>query len=58
MSSVPAVAERAGWQTRRVRRLPQIAALYVGAICLAAISFGSVMAFRRRQFPPASQAVG
>ena len=30
MSSVPAVAERAGWQTRRVRRLPQIAALYVG----------------------------
>ena len=38
MSSVPAVAERAGWQTRRVRRLPQIAALYVGAICLAALA--------------------
>ena len=33
MSSVPAVAERAGWQTRRVRRLPQIAALYVATIC-------------------------
>ena len=37
MSSVPAVAERAGWQTRRVRRLPQIAALYVGTICVAAL---------------------
>ena len=38
MSSVPAVAERAGWQTRRVRRLPQIAALYVGTICVAALA--------------------
>ncbi len=37
MSSVPAVAERAGWQTRRVRRLPQSASLYVAAICLAAL---------------------
>ena len=38
MSSVPAVAERAGWQTRRVRRLPQIAALYVATICLLALA--------------------
>ena len=37
MSSVPAVAERAGWQTRRVRRLPQSASLYVAAICLVAL---------------------
>jgi hypothetical protein len=29
-----------------------------GAICLAAISLGSVVALRRRQFPPAASAVG
>ncbi|HYK06343.1 MAG TPA: PAS domain S-box protein [Gaiellaceae bacterium] len=37
MSSVPVVAERAGWQTRRVRRLPHSASLYVASICLAAV---------------------
>jgi len=38
VSSVPAVAERAGWQTRRVRRLPQVAALYVATVCVAALA--------------------
>ena len=36
MSSVPVVAERAGWQTRRVRSLPQSAAVYVAVVCVAA----------------------
>ena len=37
MSSVPAVADRAGWQTRRVRSLPPLAALYVAVVCAAAV---------------------
>ena len=36
MSSVPAVAGEAGWQSRRVRSLPHSAAVYVAAVCLAA----------------------
>jgi PAS domain S-box-containing protein len=36
MSSVPVAAERAGWQTRRVRSLPHSAAVYVAAVCVAA----------------------
>ena len=38
MSSVPVAADRAGWQTRRVRSLPQSAALYVGVVCFAAVA--------------------
>ena len=49
MSSVPAVAERAGWQTRRVRRLPQIAALYVATICLLALAAAAAVLGRRRK---------
>ena len=36
MSSVPVVADQAGWQSRRVRRLPP-SGLYVAAVCLAAV---------------------
>jgi PAS domain S-box-containing protein len=36
MTSVPAVADQAGWQSRRVRRLPRAAALYVATVFLAA----------------------
>ena len=42
MSSVPVAAERAGWQTRRVRSLPQSAAVYVAAVCVAAVAAATV----------------
>ena len=42
MSSVPVAADRAGWQTRRVHRLPQSAAVYVAAVCVAAVVAAAV----------------
>jgi PAS domain S-box-containing protein len=42
ISSVPVAAERAGWQTRRVRSLPQSAAVYVAAVCVAAVAAATV----------------
>ena len=42
MSSVPVATERAGWQTRRVRSLPQAAAVYVAAVWLAAVVAAAV----------------
>ena len=38
MSSVPAVAEGAGWQSRRVNTLPHSASIYVALVGLAALA--------------------
>jgi two-component system cell cycle sensor histidine kinase/response regulator CckA len=42
--SVPAVAKRSGWQSRRVGRLPRRAAVYAGLVGLAALAAATVSA--------------